>query len=36
MEKAFKLGEPPLVSLSSYPLPISLIIPPSASSRGDF
>lgn len=36
VEKAFNLGEPPLVPLSSYPLLISLIIPPNASSLGDF
>lgn len=36
VEKAFNLGEPPHVPLSSYPLLISLIIPPNASSLGDF
>lgn len=36
VEKAFNLGEPPLVPLSSYHLLISLIIPPNASSHGDF
>lgn len=35
-KKAFNLGETPLVPLSSYPPLISLIIPPSAGSLGDF
>lgn len=36
MEKAFNLGEPPLVPLSPYPPLISLIIPPKAGSLWRF
>lgn len=35
-KRLLSFGEPPLVSLSSYPLLISLISPPRASSPGDF
>lgn len=35
-KRLLSFGETPLVSLSSYPLLISLISPPHASSLGDF